>query len=163
VTSWLGYDSTTVPGIPRGAQFIFPYRNGRYAWTEQQADQFTHAGRAWIDVIGNAARTSHVLDVETGDATPQQAPAWIRERHALGAQATVYCNRSTLPVVQQQCHGLDFWVWLATLDGTVCYESVPGTGGRLAAVQGWGAAAAGFHADVSVILNAQWYGLHGGK
>ncbi|MCR6489124.1 hypothetical protein M8542_40500 [Amycolatopsis sp. OK19-0408] len=43
----------------------------------------------------------HVLDVEPGDATPEQAPGWAAMRRRSGfAHPVVYCNRSTWPKVK---------------------------------------------------------------
>lgn len=42
------------------------------------------------------------LDVETFDATPSQAPGWVRRQHARGlARPGVYANQSTMPAVQR--------------------------------------------------------------
>jgi hypothetical protein len=43
----------------------------------------------------------HVLDVEPGDATPEEAPGWARRRRESGfAYPVIYCNRSTWPKVK---------------------------------------------------------------
>lgn len=41
-----------------------------------------------------------VLDVETGDATPAQAPGWVKMRRAAGVDPTVYCNLAIWPSVR---------------------------------------------------------------
>jgi hypothetical protein len=38
--------------------------------------------------------------VETGDATPAQAPGWVKARRAAGADPTVYCSASLWPTVR---------------------------------------------------------------
>lgn len=48
-----------------------------------------------------STQDGHVLDVEPGDATPAQAPGWVRMRRAVGADPTIYCNLSTWSTVQQ--------------------------------------------------------------
>jgi hypothetical protein len=166
MNSWLGYDSTTPKEIPYAAQFVFPYFNGDYAWTGAERAAFPHSGAAWIDVIGNAPDMCSVLQIDGVDQAAinvmlAKARNWIEARNKYGP-GTIYVNRANLPAVQRNLAGLNYWFWLATLDGTVCYSAVPGNGGKLAAVQGWGAAQVGLHADLSVILDQGWYTMHGG-
>ncbi|WUV07586.1 hypothetical protein OG738_38375 [Amycolatopsis sp. NBC_01488] len=62
----------------------------------------------------------HVLDVELGDATPEQAPGWARRRRESGfAHPVVYCNRSTWPKVKAAfaAQGVEpplYWIATAT-------------------------------------------------
>lgn len=55
-----------------------------------------------VTIVKKAStRDGHVLDVEPGDATPEQAPGWAAQRRADGfAYPTIYCNRSTWPAVK---------------------------------------------------------------
>jgi hypothetical protein len=40
------------------------------------------------------------LDIETGNATPADAPGWVRRQHAVGDKTPwVYANTSTMPQV----------------------------------------------------------------
>ncbi|MBO0682210.1 MAG: hypothetical protein J2P45_03560, partial [Candidatus Dormibacteraeota bacterium] len=65
-----------------------------------------------------------VLDVEPGDATPDEAAGWIRMRQAAGlAVPTIYVNRSQAPAVVGACMGLNYHLWVSTLDGT---QQIPG-------------------------------------
>jgi len=168
LNSWLGWDSTTPNQIPYAAQFVFPYFNGDYAWADKEVSAFPHSGHAWVDVIGDAPDACSILQIDGADqaainAMLAKARNWLEARNKHGP-GTMYVNRANLPALQAKLDGLedDYWVWLATLDGTVCYSAVPGNGGKLAAVQGWGADQIGLHADLSVILDQGWYTMHGG-
>ena len=169
MTSWLGFDSTTPRVIPSGV-FVSPYYNGDYAWHTSDLGRFD-SGRAMIDVYADAWSACSVLQV---DGTPAQkarltelAPQWCANRESFRPDtATVYCNRSDLPALALAFDNARVaapWIWLATLDGTACLDGVPGGWGKLAAVQGWGEAQLGFHADASLILSADWYSHHGGR
>lgn len=53
-----------------------------------------------LSITVNAGADARCLDVETGDATPAEAPAWVRRQHARGiARPVVYANTSTMPAV----------------------------------------------------------------
>jgi hypothetical protein len=62
----------------------------------------------------------HVLDVEPGDATPEEAPGWAKRRRASGfAYPVIYCNRSTWPKVKaafkaQRVEPPLYWIATAT-------------------------------------------------
>jgi hypothetical protein len=133
------------------------YINGRYAWTAAHPE-------VEIDVDGSQP-TADVLDVETGDATPAAAVAWIRARKVkLGNGAypgIIYCNRSTLTplfdAMEAVGYGIvrDFRLWIATLDGTEKVADMTG----VVAVQAWGAGSivAGWHnIDVSIVYENTW-------
>jgi hypothetical protein len=56
-----------------------------------------------VEIVKKASSNAgHVLDVEPGDATPAEAPGWVRMRRAAGADPTIYVNRSTWPAVQAE-------------------------------------------------------------
>jgi hypothetical protein len=98
------YDAThqLVPNIPRAAQLVAGYLPpSPYAWTAADWAAFPNAVHVRIAVRA-ATNDGHVLDVETGDATPAEAPGWVRMRRAGGADPTVYCSASLWPTVQQQ-------------------------------------------------------------
>jgi hypothetical protein len=107
------YDSTDPAKIPSGAHAAL-YRDGDYAATTEQASRF--AAVRWITVLGDW-RTCGIADVENGDMTPGDARLWVKGRQSIGKRARVYCNRDTLPDVRTACDGLDYLVWISTLDG----------------------------------------------
>ncbi len=96
-------DSIHSVNIPVG---VFPlvagYVNGPISvWSA--ADWARHAGHSLlVRITVFADRTGldvHVLDVENGDATPQQAPSWATAQRALGAHPTIYCSEAAWPSV----------------------------------------------------------------
>jgi hypothetical protein len=94
------------------------YINGAYA--RSQAD--------W-DLVPNAG---DVLDVETGDATPDQAAGWVRMRKAAGLyRPTVYCSRSSVPMVRavtgSYILGVDYDIWVADYTGSPHEVTAPGS------------------------------------
>jgi hypothetical protein len=60
---------------------------------------FANSVILWITVT--AGREGDILDVENGDATPEQAPEWVTWMRELGVpDPWVYCNSSTLGSVR---------------------------------------------------------------
>jgi hypothetical protein len=91
------YDSVTPSQIPAG-QPVATYADGGYA-----VNPASVAGRnvTWIDTNGSDPR-ANVLDVEPGDATPQQAAqwTWAKLHNAAGQIAVIYTYRSDWPATQ---------------------------------------------------------------
>ena len=78
------YDSVTLSALPKGAEAYAGYVNG--AWpTYKDLPPSKYKLSIAVNVSGNA----RCLDVETGDATPEQAPAWVKSQHARGVQMPV--------------------------------------------------------------------------
>ena len=91
------YDSVTPSQIPAGHP-VATYADGGYAVNPANV-----AGRAvtWIDTNGSDPR-ANALDVEPGDATPQQAAQWTWNKlhNAAGQIAVIYTYRSEWPATQ---------------------------------------------------------------
>ena len=143
------YDSITAADIPADAEAVAGYvpDDPAFAWSVADWARFTRARlrigiatRAWINA-------SDVLDVETGDATPAQAPGWIQMRRAAGhAHPGVYCNLATWQAVQDAFTAADvahprYWIShydgvreLPTLNGITAwakqYATEPQSGGH---------------------------------
>jgi hypothetical protein len=150
------FDSTTPEAIPPNAEIVAGYVDGSFAWPASAWARFPHAQHVMISVTADHSR-GDCLDVENGDATPAQAPGWIRARHVAGAtNVTIYCNRSTLPAVERACAGLSYYKWIATLDGTLFIPGFPALAGP-AAVQFAGASLAGVNVDVSLVWEDNWH------
>lgn len=99
----LMYDAVTLANVPSDATMVACYMNGIYENVAECAARFPHALRPTISVRAfvdsqHPSVDADVLDVETGDATPGQAPAWAADMRRKGRVPTVYCNESTLPV-----------------------------------------------------------------
>jgi hypothetical protein len=122
------YDSTTPSSIPAGQQAAV-YANGTYAASPSQLAG--HANTIWIDTNGSDPH-ANALDVEPGDATPQQAGQWVAQKltETPNQVAIVYTFRSDWPAVQAAVGQLPQWMqshvrwWIA--DPTGVPHMVPG-------------------------------------
>ena len=141
-------------GIARqfpNAAMVAGYLNGLYAWTSAEWGLFPHAEHVTISVTASAD-AGDVLDVERGDATPDQAAGWIDRRKASGLhRPTIYCSRLTIPAVRQatgtRLLGIDYDIWCADYTGSPHEVTAPGVPARLCAATqyestpGWDASA----------------------
>ena len=120
-------DSTNLAAIPLTVNIAAAYANGHLGVVTQQQmdarfppDRYGHVS---IDVTG-AAPWASVRDWETGDKGGS-LEQWVKDHnaHAGRKDAVVYCNVSTIPEVRRltgsQVLGVDYWLWIATLDGTL--------------------------------------------
>ncbi|MFE9421662.1 hypothetical protein ACFYNO_01730 [Kitasatospora sp. NPDC006697] len=113
------YDSVSPSSIPAGAPMVAGYVDGRYANLTALAARFPSAVRVAIAVFASTD-AGVVLDVENGDATPAQAPGWVRMRRSHGVDPTVYCNTDTWPAVRQAFAAAGVAAphyWIAQYDG----------------------------------------------
>lgn len=94
------YDGITVANLPATATMVAGYVDGLYSNIAALAARFPNATRVPIAVFPSTD-DGIVLDVETGDATPAQAPGWVQMRRSHGVDPTVYCNSDTWPAVRQ--------------------------------------------------------------
>jgi hypothetical protein len=93
------YDSTTASDIPIEAQIVGGYIDGPYRWSAADWARFPHAVQVRIATRA-LTNDGNELDVEAGDATPEETPGWVKMRKAAGVrQVSVYCNKSTWPAV----------------------------------------------------------------
>lgn len=81
------YDSVSIGQIPANAAAVAGYVNGRWPTFPSLASNFPHAKRLSIAV--NAHADAVCLDVESGDATPDQAPAWVKRQLHRGVKKPV--------------------------------------------------------------------------
>jgi hypothetical protein len=117
-------DSVRAADIPlAGTDIVCGYSDGTYADARALASRFPGIPRLLIDVNGYNVKAD-VRDWETGDKAGNLA-GWVREHNAVAGQrnAIIYCNRSTIPEVRALTGayvlGVDYWLWIATLDGTI--------------------------------------------
>lgn len=114
------------PGLKRVAGYV----DGRYAWSGREWGLFPDP----VIRVGVAVRAStnagDVLDVETGDAIPDQAHGWIAMRKAAGLyRPTIYCSLSVVPAVRAGTGsfvlGKDYDIWVAHYTGQP-HQAYPG-------------------------------------
>ncbi|MFF4827217.1 hypothetical protein ACFY20_30220 [Streptomyces sp. NPDC001312] len=132
------YDGVTPRKIPDGASMVAGYADGHYANLREMAARFPHAIRVSIAV--RYTTKAQVLDVELGDATPDQAVLWCTHTMAStpNKQLTVYCNLSMWPAVRAAFRAVGVTepnYWVAHYDGVASipagaiakqYKNTPG-------------------------------------
>ena len=115
----LMFDSTTPErSIPADAQMVAGYVNGNWPNFPLICQRWPNA--VHVSIAVTTAADAMVLDVEVGDATPADAPAWCQRQRAQGQEPTVYCNTSTWPSVRAAFHVAGVGepcYWLAEYDG----------------------------------------------
>jgi len=151
------YDSVTPSAIPADAEVVAGYVDGLYRWSDADWARFPNAAKVRIAVFP-WTNDGDVLDVETGDATPAQAPGWLAQRQAAnpGKRFTIYCSLSWVPEVQAACQGLDYDLWIAHY--TYQEHLEPGS----VATQWTDKGSNGLNVDISLCLSSWVDGLaHG--
>jgi hypothetical protein len=97
-------DSVTVANLPAGYAAYAGYVDGSFQTFPQLKIRFPTAHLLSIAVFTNS--DADCLDIENGDATPAQAPAWARRQAARGeARPCLYANASTIPAVISALQG----------------------------------------------------------
>jgi hypothetical protein len=109
------YDSVTPSLIP--GPNVCLYYDGEFAASASQAKRFKAV--RWITVLGNWQECG-IADFEAGNPVYGQSGKlreWVQGRANMGARARVYCDRSNIPLVQEELKGLSWLWWIGTLDG----------------------------------------------
>ena len=93
------FDTTTPDEVPTGnVQAVAGYVGGHwptYARLAQDHPQAHH-----LSIAVNAHEDAECLDVEAGDATPDEAPAWVKRQQGRGVQRPVlYASVSAMAAV----------------------------------------------------------------
>lgn len=144
------YDSTASADIPSSAEAVAGYANGQFAWSRADWDRWSHVPTLSIDVLNEGV--GNVLDVEQGDATPADAPAWLAGARKRGiALPTIYCNLATFSSVISEFlrQGVPQGAyWIADWTGGAHQVSPPAS-----AVQFADPASSGGHYDTSVVFD----------
>ena len=98
---------------------VFYYATGDYTWPTAQIKRFKLAGKRVhaIDTSGTGAEIADIVDVETGDLSPQDVPAWVDERWKHHSTAAVYCSRSVVPDVVSALDGRPSYLIVADWTG----------------------------------------------
>ncbi len=97
------FDTVTPAAIGRLASTspdaVAGYVDGRYRDLTQLENAYP--GHHHMGIAVTARDDAECLDIETGDATPWDAPGWVRRQHARGvARPCLYANESTMPTVK---------------------------------------------------------------
>lgn len=110
-------DSTHWAAIPVGTPIVAGYvAPSHFAWPAAGWSRFPSSVLVRITPsAGTHGAGIHVLDVETGDATPAQVPGWVSASLGAGQPPTVYMNVATWPAVIRACTSAgvpipEFWV-----------------------------------------------------
>lgn len=105
----LMYDSA--PGLfPASATTVALYANGIYAYPPNLVrPEWSRV--LWIDVLGTAAGSASVLDIEWGDVPPDDGAAitaWCEARVKAFPKTLLrlYCNMSSWPAVKATVRGM---------------------------------------------------------
>lgn len=104
------YDSIDVGQIPSNARAVAGYVGGRWPTFAALAQAFPHAQRLSIAI--SASESAACLDIEQGDARPEQAAEWVRWQ--LG-------NRQVRPVLYASASQID--AILASLEAAGIHRS----------------------------------------
>lgn len=92
------FDTIDPSLIPPRPQAVAGYVGGYWPTYSTLLRDFPHAKHLSIAV--NAGEDAECLDVENGDATPAQAPAWCRRQRARGvSRPVIYASVATMPAV----------------------------------------------------------------
>jgi hypothetical protein len=139
------------------AAMVAGYINGDYAWTQADWDLFPHANHVQITITASAD-AGDVLDVEPGNAAPEQTAGWIEMRKASGYyRPTIYCNLSTVPAVRQGTGayilGRDYDIWVADWTGSPHEVTAPGTPAAMCSATQYESTE---NYDVSVVYDEGW-------
>jgi hypothetical protein len=114
------YDSVTPANIEEGENACL-YRDGLYAVADIPAAEDRFTAVRWITVIGDYDNCG-IADYEKGNpvfSVNDALRTWVEGRNRNHHRARVYCDRDNLPEVRDQLEGLDWLLWVATLDGDV--------------------------------------------
>lgn len=116
------YDSIDVNAIPLHPQAVAGYVGGNWPTYSPLVKKFPFSKHKSIAV--SASEDAEILDIENGDASPDQAPAWVRRQLARGVKLPgVYADASTMPSVLAALSAAgikrqDFVVWVADYNFT---------------------------------------------
>ena len=118
---WTMYDSTEPGQIPGSATAVAGYVGGRWPDFAEEMRRWPHAQQLSIAI--NASEDAECLDVETGDATPAEAPGWFKRQRARGRLRTkLYCSLSVVPALEAEMsragiHRSEYQIWSAHYSG----------------------------------------------
>jgi hypothetical protein len=93
------FDGVEAGSVPGGAAIYAGYVDGE--WQSYDPLVATYPGALHVSICVTSSDSARVLDVESGDASPDEAPGWVvRERAAGNPYPVIYMNASTWPSVR---------------------------------------------------------------
>jgi hypothetical protein len=116
------FDSTDAKAIPAGAAAVAGYVGGKWPSYNSIVSRFPKAHHVSIAV--SASEDAACLDIENGDATISQAPAWVRRQHARGiTRPILYLSISGVQqliatMTAASIHRSEYLIWSAHYTGT---------------------------------------------
>ena len=115
------YDSVSVGLIPPNAEAVAGYVGGYWTTFPELRGRFPHA--QLVSIAVNASEDAECFDVENGDATPADAPAWFRRQTARGVKRPcLYTSLSNVNVLVRilesaGIHRNEYRLWVAHYTG----------------------------------------------
>ena len=98
------YDSINVANLPAGADAYAGYVAGHWPTWDALKQRFP-TGPHLVSIAIAAAEHALCLDIETGDAQPWEAPAWVQAEHARNvARPILYASASKMLTVMAYLH-----------------------------------------------------------
>lgn len=89
------FDAVTTANIPNAPMAVAGYVDGAYVTAPELAERFPNAHLLTIAV--SAEHDADALDVEAGDATPADIPAWYERQRARGVEKPcIYAEASAM-------------------------------------------------------------------
>ncbi len=155
------FDSVNLTEIPRDAYAVAGYVNGAWPTYWSLATQFPKAKR--ISIAVSSDRDADCLDIEAGDATVDEAPAWVKRQITRGIQRpVVYTSLSNAQTLIRYLgiHGLkrsQYRLWTAhyTFAPHVCSPRCGNGFSDFADATQWTNRAFGRNLDESAV--ASWF------
>ena len=86
------YDAITLDNLPSDGKYFAGYVGGNWVTYPQIKARFP--GATVLSIAINASETAQCLDIETGDAVPADAPAWVL--HQKTPRPCLYASVSTM-------------------------------------------------------------------
>jgi hypothetical protein len=94
------FDAVDLSQIPAGAPAVAEYVGGNWPTFDELSSAFPRA--RLLSIAVSASEAAECLDVENGDATPEQAPSWVVLMHARGVwRPCVYAGADAHAEIEQ--------------------------------------------------------------
>jgi hypothetical protein len=160
------FDSVTVSEIPADAKAAAGYVGGSWPTFASGALRQRCAHARLVSIAVNSGEEAECLDVEPGDATPADAPAWVRRQHSRGIERpAVYAAAGEMGAVLSALdaagiHPDEYRVFTAHVGNGkhLCGPSTCGLIDVKAHATQWTWTSGGKNLDESVVRPAFWVG-----